>query len=148
MNTPVSVLLAEKRGELLSVSPDDTALEAVSRMNERRIGSVLVLEHGRLVGIFTERDVLQRIVAAGRDPQKTLVREVMTSDPVTLDASTTVQEAMDVVNQKKCRHLPVLKGSELLGLISSGDLNRHMTEFLNSEAASLMSYINGDAHSA
>lgn len=143
MNTPISTLLAEKRHDVLSVSPDATVLEAVSLMNERRVGSVVVLEGGKLVGIFTERDVLRRIVAEQRDPMQTRVRDVMTRDLVTVGSSTEVQQAMAVINEKKLRHLPVIDEGRLVGLISSGDINRHVTQIFKAEAGSLMCYITG-----
>lgn len=146
MNTPISNLLAEKHSDVLSVSPDATVLEAVSLMNDRRVGSVLVLEGGALAGIFTERDVLRRIVADRLDPVTTLVRDVMTRDLVTVPSSTEVQQAMAVINEKKLRHLPVVDDGKLVGLLSSGDINRHVTQMFKAEAGSLMSYITGDCY--
>ena len=143
MNTPISSLLAEKQRSVVSVSPDSSVLDAVARMNERGIGSVLVLDQGELVGIFTERDVLRRVVAERRDPNTTLVREVMTQELVTLQSTALVGEAMSKINEKKIRHLPVVDGGSLAGLISSGDINRHITQSFKSEAGSLMSYITG-----
>ena len=85
-SAPISVLLERKNSEVCSVSPTVTVAEAVAEMNRHRIGSVVVLDGGRLAGIFTERDVLRRVVGAGVDPLKATVAEVMTADLVTGDA--------------------------------------------------------------
>lgn len=147
MHTPVSTLLAEKRHEVLSVGPESTVLDAVQLMNVHRVGSVIVLDHNKLVGIFTERDVLRRIVAERVDPAKALVRDVMTSDLVTVGSDTEVQQAMALISERKLRHLPVVDHGELVGLVSAGDINRHVTQIFKAEAGSLMSYITGDCYS-
>lgn len=110
-------------------------------MNRIRVGCVLVMDANRLVGIFTERDVLRKVVAEGRDAASSLVSEVMTSQLLTIGPKTEVREAMDIVNENKIRHLPVLEDGKLLGLISAGDLNRHVTEIYRQEAGTLMSYL-------
>ncbi len=147
MHTPISTLLAEKRHEVVSVGPESTVLDAVQLMNDRRIGSVIVLERKKLVGIFTERDVLRRVVAERADPAKALVGDVMTSDLVTVDPNTEVQQAMALINERKLRHLPVVENGELVGVLSSGDINRHVTQLFKAEAGSLLSYITGDCYS-
>jgi CBS domain-containing protein len=83
---------------------------------------LLVTARGRPVGIFTERDVLVRVVAAGLDPNRTVVHEVMTQNPVVIRSDMTVNEAMRVITERRCRHLPVIDRGELRGLISIGDL--------------------------
>ena len=146
MNTPISQLLSEKRSDVVFVSPEDSVFETVKLMNEKRIGSVLVLVGGRLAGIFTERDILSRVVAAGIDPATTKIRDVMTANPVVVSSKISVEEAMTIINDRKVRHLPVLDGDKIEGLISAGDLNRHLTEFFKAEAGTLMNYITGDSH--
>lgn len=122
MQTPVGTLLEEKGRKVVGVGPATTVAVAVKRMNESRIGSVLVLDGARLLGILTERDVLVRVVAAGRDARTTLVEEVMTRDLVRVGPGETVEEAMLVMSRARCRHLPVMEGEELLGIVSIGDL--------------------------
>jgi CBS domain-containing protein len=124
MNVPVEKLLEIKNEELEAVTPQTTVMEAVDRMNRRRIGSVLVMEGDRLAGIFTERDVLTRVVPHKLDPVKTPVSEVMTRQPVVIAPGTTVQEAMMVVTDTRKRHLPVVQSGRVLGLVSIGDLTR------------------------
>ena len=126
----VASVLALKGRHVEVVSADATVLEAVARMNERRIGSVLVATTYRPgemygpVGIFTERDVLVRVVARALDPATTCVRDVMTPEPVTIRSETTVAEAMRIITDRRCRHLPVVDDTGLCGLISIGDLTK------------------------
>jgi CBS domain-containing protein len=142
-SAPISVLLERKNSEICSVSPAVTVAEAVTEMNRRRIGSVVVLEGGRLAGIFTERDVLRRVVGAGIDPLRTSVAEVMTAELVTVKPTTTVDEAMEIFTDKRCRHLPVLDDGRLVGLLSIGDVTRWSVESHRSEAEHLKNYIAG-----
>jgi CBS domain-containing protein len=113
-------------------------------MNDNRIGGLLVLSGGAPVGIFTERDVLVRVVAEGRDPEGTLVGEVMSANLAVVGPDTTVEEAMAICTDKRCRHLPVMDGDELLGLISSGDLTLWVTKIQSAEIQDLVRYIRGE----
>lgn len=122
----VTAILEQKTDKLESVEPHTPILEAIRRMNERQIGSVLVMDGERLAGIFTERDVLTRVVPNNLDPAKTPVGEVMTRQPVTIPHTTTVSQAMMVVTDKRRRHLPVTKDGRVLGMVSIGDLTRWM----------------------
>jgi CBS domain-containing protein len=122
----VTALLDLKTDSIEAVTPHTPILEAVRRMNERQIGSVLVMDGERLAGIFTERDVLTRVVPQGLDPSRTPVGEVMTRQPVTIPHTTTVSQAMMVVTDKRRRHLPVMKEGKVLGMVSIGDLTRWM----------------------
>jgi CBS domain-containing protein len=124
MNEPVSKLLELKGEALEAVTPHTTVIEAIERMNRRHIGSILVMEGERMAGIFTERDVLTRVVPQKLDPAKTPVSEVMTRQPVIIGPTTTVQEAMMVVTDTRKRHLPVVQSGRVLGLVSIGDLTR------------------------
>lgn len=122
MNDPIAKVLALKGSDVVTVSPETSVLIAVQRMNERRIGALLVSDGNRPVGIFTERDVLVRVVAAGLDPSATPVNEVMTRSPVVVRPTTTVSDAMMVITERRCRHLPVIDDTGVCGLISIGDL--------------------------
>ncbi len=124
MKQAISEVLAEKGHDIATIRPDDAVAEAVRHMNERRIGSVLVMDGDRLVGIFTERDVLVRVVGERRDPETTRVSEVMTRRVLTIRPETRIEEAMVLVTRHRCRHLPVLTGDKVVGLVSSGDLTR------------------------
>jgi len=115
-------LLARKGTDIVAVAPGATVLEAARLMNARGTGSVLVLEGKKVVGIFTERDVLRRVVAEQRDPSTTAVREVMTTSLITCKPETPVEECAGVMTQRRIRHLPVLGPDGLCGLVTSGDV--------------------------
>lgn len=125
MQNQISDLLEGKQLEPIQVRPDSSVREAVNLMNEHNIGALMVMdEGGRLAGVFTERDVLVRVVAAERDPRSTPVSEVMTRDPLCISPQTLVEGAMLLVHENSIRHLPVIQQDRLVGVISSGDLNR------------------------
>ncbi len=117
-------LTAIKGGVIASLPPQATVLEAAQLMNDRHIGSVLVTEGNQLVGIFTERDVLRRVVAEQRDPATTTVADVMTSPVACAAPHTTLDEIRTVMRDKRIRHVPVVNGGGVLGMISLGDLNK------------------------
>ena len=115
-------ILARKGASVISVPPGALVLEAARLMNERGTGSVLVMEGPRLVGIFTERDVLRRVVASGRDPLTTAVREVMTTDLLTCDSDTPLEQCAATMSGRRIRHLPVVDHDQVAGVMTSGDL--------------------------
>lgn len=134
--------LLERKGHVVhSVAPEMSVLDAVRTMNQERIGAVLVLDGPDLVGIFTERDVLTRIVDQARDPASTRVAEVMTSQPVVVTSTATVNEAMAIVSEKRCRHLPVVEEGRLIGLVSAGDLTHWVTRNQEFHIQDLVKYI-------
>ena len=136
-------ILEEKGDTVHSVEPEATVLDAVRRMNQHRVGALLVMDGERPVGIFTERDVLKRVVDAGKDPGKTAVAEVMTTDLVCVRPETTVHEAMAVITERRCRHLPVLEGERLAGLVSIGDLTRWLVKDKDVQIRDLVDFITG-----
>ncbi len=117
-------ILREKQNGVASLGPQATVLEAATLMNEKQIGSVLVTEGDRLAGIFTERDVLRRVVAAKRDPAVTRVEEVMTTEVACAERVTSCDEARRVMREKRIRHLPVVDEGRVVGIVSLGDLNK------------------------
>jgi CBS domain-containing protein len=143
MNTSIATLLEQKSGAIFTVPSTVTVAEAVSQMNTNKVGSVLVMSGLRLVGIFTERDVLRRVVGAGIDPISTPITKVMTSEVLTIEPCTTVQQVMNLFTDKRCRHLPVVQDGRLLGLISIGDVSRWVANSHRAEAESLRQYIAG-----
>jgi len=143
MDTRLRDILAHKGGAVHTTSGERTVLDAVREMNARNIGSLVVVEDGRVVGIFTERDVLTRVVEPGRDPRETRVEAVMTLDVEVLGPDTTVNEAMVWMTEKRRRHLPVVREDRLLGLVSIGDLTRHVTRELQFEVYELEAYVTG-----
>lgn len=117
-------LLARKPtdGTVVAVSGTSSVLEAAHLMNDRGIGGVVVLEGGRLAGIFTERDVMRRVVAERRDPETTLVRDVMTSPVLTITPETTMEEMRQLITERRIRHLPVVGARGLEGVVTIGDV--------------------------
>jgi CBS domain-containing protein len=122
----VQDLLATKGFAVLSINPEASALEAALLMNEHKIGSLVVMDDRQVVGMFTERDILRRIVAERRDPTTTAVGEVMTTEVLCCRPHTEIDEARGVMKNRRVRHLPVLNDAdELCGMISIGDLNAY-----------------------
>jgi CBS domain-containing protein len=123
-DTVASLLKEKKNSKLVSVAPTMTVAEAVGTMNNEKIGAVVVLEQHKLVGIFTERDVVVRVVGGARDPLTTRVSEVMTSAVRSVEPATTIDEAMRLMSERRHRHLPVVDNGQVHGLISMGDVTR------------------------
>jgi len=143
MNIPVSALLERKGSKVHSIPPTLSVFDAVAEMNRHRIGAIVILEGERLVGMFTERDVLRRVVGAGLDPHRACVAEVMTADVITIGPEATLEETTSIFTEKRCRHLPVVENGKLLGLISIGDITRWMGDAHRAEAEHLRNYISG-----
>lgn len=143
MNTSIATLLEQKSGALFTIPTTVTVAEAVQEMNTNKVGAVLVMNGLRLAGIFTERDVMRRVVGADLDPKTTPITKVMTSEVITIERKATVQQVMDIFTEKRCRHLPVVENDQLLGLISIGDVSRWVANSHRAEAESLRQYIAG-----
>lgn len=125
MEMLLGAILKEKPQALFTVSQNASVKEAVDIMAESNVGCVMVIDHGRLQGLFTERDLMRRVVHQGRDPKTTTVAEVMTKEVATVSPKITVGEAMALCTQKRLRHLPVYDDNEdLLGMVSAGDLTK------------------------
>ncbi len=125
MDSFIDSVLEEKGSRVVTAAASATVRRAVRSMIEEGVGSLVVVDRrGVLIGIFTERDVLRRVVDIGRDPETTEVASVMRRDLVVVEPSTTVGEAMALMTEHRTRHLPVLDGGELVGLVSIGDLTR------------------------
>lgn len=132
--------LLEKE-EVYCVPKNQSVLEVAQLMTEKNVGAVSVLDGERLVGIFSERDLMNRVVSPGLSPADTPVEEVMTSNPVVVDAHTPVEYCMRVMNQAKCRHLPVVREGELIGMISLRDLLLYNLKQKDSEIEMMRSFI-------
>ena len=143
MSASVSILLERKGSAVHSLPPSASVLEAVQLMNKSQVSSVLIVDNGRLAGIFTERDVLRRVVGSGLDPKTTLLSNVMTAGLTSITPATSIEEAHAIFSSRHCRHLPVLDGDRIAGLISVGDISRWLSDTNRAEAESLKSYISG-----
>ncbi len=142
----VREILSKKGTQVWSVGRDATVLDAALLMNEHRVGALVILEDGRVTGMFTERDVLRRVVAEQRDPSRTRVEEVMTPEVVCGTLETSIDEARGAMKNRRIRHLPLVDDDRrLLGLISIGDLNAHEIDGHEQTIHLLQEYIYGRA---
>ncbi|MBA2292194.1 MAG: CBS domain-containing protein [Gemmatimonadales bacterium] len=137
----VRELLDRKGSDLLMVGPETTVLEASRLMNDRGVGSVLVMTDGALTGIFTERDLMRRVVAVDRLPGATKVGEVMTSSLVTCTPDATMQDCGTVMSERRIRHLPVVDDSGVVGLVTTGDLLAHELKEKDAAIQQLESFV-------
>ena len=145
MKHPVSVILKSKGNKVTSVTPTDSVANAIHEMNEANIGAVVVIEHNKVVGMFTERDVLRKACFRSLDDMKhTTIRDMMSEDLITGTPETTVEEAMRIFTEKRFRHLPIIKDDQLVGIISSGDVTKWIMDQQQSEIDHLSDYIAGD----
>ena len=132
-----------KDNETHAITADQTVLEAAREMVAHNIGAVPVLHDDELVGIFSERDIMKRVVAEGRDPARTRVSEVMTADPLTVDIRESIEHCMVLMKQHGFRHLPVCDGKKLKGIVSLRDiLLRDLTD-KDEEVRMMRAYIHG-----
>ena len=143
MNQRIGDILRGKGVDVYSVGPQSTVIEAVNTMNDNHAGSVLVMEDGYPVGIFSERDVLVRVVAAQRDPRQTLVCDVMTTRLYTASPDDNLLDVMKLMTDRRCRHVPVMEGDTLVGVVSIGDLTKATQHNLRQEVRELSNYIGG-----
>ena len=141
----VSGVIAEKGRQVYTTARSATVAEAVREMNQKGVGALLVMDGSRPVGIFTERDVLVRIVDADKDPMAVHVGDVMTRNPHTISPEMRVDEAMALMTERRFRHLPVIQEGELVGMLSIGDLMRWMTLNQEDHIRQMTDYIMGRA---
>jgi CBS domain-containing protein len=141
--TMLSQLLQSKGREVYSIAPGASVLDAVRQMAERHIGALLVIEEGRLEGIVSERDYARKVVLNGRSSTTTAVREIMSAPVVTIGPDHTVEDAMRLMTSRRIRHLPVMQGRDLLGVVSIGDLVKSVIEEQRHTIEDLRSYIQG-----
>lgn len=143
LDSKISTILKNKGGLVHSIEPEATVMEAVHLMNEHKIGALLVHRGKRLLGIFTERDVLVRVADAEVDLNTTPVQQVMTTNLHTENSSITVSDAMKIMTAEKFRHLPIVDGEKLIGLVSIGDLMIRTLQENKSYSHNLLAYIHG-----
>ncbi len=145
-------IVKDSNRDLYMVLADNTVHEAVLYMTERNIGAVTVVEGDRVVGLFSERDLMKRVVAEGRTPAEVQVRDVMTTDLTIASPDDTCEDGISKMRQARCRHLPVLESNKLLGLVSLRDLLEVDADEKADEIRMLNTYIHyvppGFAHGA
>lgn len=134
-------LLESKAPEVFAIGPDQPVLDAIRLMADKRIGALLVMDAGRMVGIVSERDYARKIVLQGRSSASTPVREIMTAEVVSVGLDDTADRCMQLVTDRRIRHLPVLSGEAVLGVVSIGDLVKAVIEDQQVEIDQLQRYI-------
>ena len=139
----VRQLLDAKGHEVMAISPDASVLDAIKTMAENSIGALAVMDGELLAGIVTERDYARKVILKGRSSESTPVRDVMTSEVVTTRGEETVQTCMNLMTDRKIRHLPVLDGDRVCGMISIGDLVQAVIADQKEEIEHLEHYISG-----
>lgn len=137
----VRQLLEAKAPEIFAIGPDSPVIEAIRLMAEKRIGAVLVIEGGRLVGILSERDYARKIVLQGRSSADTPVRTIMTGQVITVGLDDSADRCMQIVTDHRIRHLPVVHNGQVLGVVSIGDLVKAVIEDQQLELDQLQRYI-------
>jgi CBS domain-containing protein len=137
----VGDILNRKGSDVATIAPSASVLDAARLMTERGIGGVPVVHDGAMVGVFTERDILRRVVVALRDPASTPVADVMTTPVLTCTRETTVDECTALMTERRMRHLPVVDGSGLCGIVTIGDILALRTAEQEAAIAELNRYI-------
>ncbi len=138
----VDQLLADKNHRIETIAPNVHVFDALKLMVEKNIGSLLVIEFNKLVGIFTERDYARKLVLQGKSSQNTLVRDVMSTKLITVKPTDTLDFCMKLVTEKRIRHLPVMDNDRLIGMLSIGDLVKAALSEQAATIAQLEAYIN------
>ena len=141
---PVSQLLADKGHDLYRLRPEDPVIDAIQMMADKSVGALLVMEGERLVGILSERDYARKVILKGRSSKDTPVSAIMTPAPlVTVSPKSRTKECMHLMTDRRIRHLPVLDGDKVVGMLSIGDLVRSIIGELEGEVQQLKQYIAG-----
>jgi len=139
----VQHLLDRKGRELISIVQDASVFDAIKLMADRGVGSLMVMDGDDLKGIVTERDYARKVIIKGRSSESTQVGEIMSTDLVTATSQQTVSECMTLMTERRIRHLPVVDGDDVIGLISIGDLVQAIISDQREEIEQLESYISG-----
>jgi CBS domain-containing protein len=140
---PISEILGWKGYEIWSVAPTAPVFEALLRMSQARVGALVVLERGKLVGIISERDYARKVILEGRSSKETLVWEIMTTPVISVGPTATVDECMQLMTHHRIRHLPVLESQKPAGMISIGDLVQWIISAHEGMVEELSNYITG-----
>jgi len=139
----VRQILQAKGLDVWAVDPDDSVYDALGLMSEKNVGALLVMREGSLVGIFSERDYARKMILRGKHSKDTLVREVMTEKPICVTPAATSEECMTLMTDNHIRHLPVLDGDRLLGVVSIGDVVKGIIVEQQDTISDLENYITG-----
>jgi CBS domain-containing protein len=139
----IDAILAQKGTEIFSTSPDATVYEAIELMANKNIGALLVLDEGKLVGLISERDYTRKVMLCGKRSRETQVHEIMSSDLTVVHSREPVENCLRMMTDKRIRHLPVVDGETIRGVISIGDLVKWVIATQSAAIAHLEMYISG-----
>lgn len=143
MQDTISLVLRSKGSQVFSVGPEDSVHQAVEQMAEKKVGALMVISGGKVKGVLSERDCARKVVLTGRSPKDTRVREIMTSEVISASPNDTVDECMHVMTDHRIRHLPVVEGERVVGMLSIGDLVKWIISAQEATIDSLHNYIAG-----
>ncbi len=150
MYTSITVkqVLRTKGHGFLAIGPEATAYDALELMADKNIGALLVVDNGRLIGVFSERDYARKVILKGKSSKNTPVRELMSSPPISVASDTTLRDCMVLMTDKRIRHLPVLDNGALMGVVSIGDVVHTIISEQESTIEELQEYIAGTGYRA
>jgi CBS domain-containing protein len=134
-------ILGERKPTIYSVTPETTVYHALEKMSAHDVGSVLIMEQDQLLGIFTERDYMKKIILHDRSSKSTPVKEVMTSNPICVTPANTLDEGLAIITKERVRHLPVIEDRKIVGVLSIGDLVKKKISDLSTTIKHLNDYI-------
>lgn len=140
------ILIAKPDAKIYSVEASAMVVEALQLMADKIVGALLVLDDGKLVGLFSERDYARKLALMGRSSRTTAIRDVMTADLICVRPSDTMESCMELMTDKHIRHLPVLENGELIGMISIGDLVKNIIEDQKAMIIQLEKYMRGETY--
>jgi len=140
---PIRDILTHKGSAIWSIAPEATVLEAIQMMAEKNIGALLVIKEGRLLGVLSERDYTRKVVLKGRSSKDTPVRDILSGRVVAVSPDHTVDECLRLMTEHRVRHLPVMDGAKILGVLSIGDLVNWIISAQSSTIQQLETYITG-----
>ena len=139
----ISQILTDKTTDIWSIAPDASVYDAIKMMAEKNAGALLVMEGEKLAGIISERDYSRKVILQGKSSKKTRVSEIMTTDPNTAVPADTVEKCLRMMTGKRVRHIPVLNGGKVIGIVSIGDLVKWVISAQESTINHLENYISG-----
>ncbi len=142
-NSSISEILGHKGSSVWSISPSATVYDAIQLMADKNVGAVLVTENDQLVGIISERDYTRKVVLKGKSSRTTAVREILSSQVIHVTPSQSVEECMRLMTDHHIRHLPVLDGNKIVGIVSIGDLVNWIISAQHTTISQLQTYIAG-----
>ncbi len=143
MDNTLQRLLDKKGHEVYSIQANQTVYEAIAEMDQRNVGGLIVKDDEKIVGIITERDYVRKVILKGRSSQETPVETIMSRDLVSVTPEHTVQQAMELMTEKRCRHLPGFKDEHLVGMLSIGDLVKAIIADQELQIQILKDYVSG-----